>query len=593
MRVAIVGGGPGGLYAAILLAKLDPANEVTVWERNAHDDTFGFGVVFSDETLAAFEAADPESFAPITASFARWADIDIHFGGEVQTSGGHGFSALGRKQLLMILQGRAQELGVRIHFLSEAPPLDELEASHDLVIAADGVNSRLRAQRAEVFQPDLDRRHLKFMWLGTDLVFEAFTFHIVETEYGLFQIHGYPYDETMSTFIVETDEATWRRAGLDGTPELPPGVSDEDAIAFCRRIFADILGGHDLIANNSKWLNFRTVRNARWHDGNLVLLGDAAHTAHYSIGSGTKLAMEDAIALAWALREQGGDVPVALSSYEAERRPVVASTQRAAQASLEWFEGISRYTGQEPPQFAFNLLTRSRRITYDNLRLRDPAFVDAVDDAFARAQPGALGAGDGPGAGRPARRPPMFHPYRLRDLTLANRVVVSPMDMYSAVDGVVGDFHLVHLGARGIGGAGLVMSEMICTSAEGRITPGCAGLYRDDQIPGWKRIVDFVHGHGAARIGGQIGHSGRKGATKLMWEGMDEPLPEGGWDGHRALAAAVDPGQPGPARDDAGGHGRRARRVRRLHRARAGGRASTSSSSTWPTATCCRASCRR
>jgi anthraniloyl-CoA monooxygenase len=523
MKVAIVGGGPGGLYAAILLAKLDPRNEITVWERNAHDDTFGFGVVFSDETLAAFEAADPESFAHITASFARWADIDIHYRGEVQTSGGHGFSALGRKQLLMILQGRAQELGVGIHFLSEAPPLAELEASHDLVIAADGVNSRLRAERAQVFQPDLDRRHLKFMWLGTDLVFEAFTFHIVETEYGLFQIHGYPYDETMSTFIVETDEATWRRAGLDGTPELPPGVSDEDAIAFCRRIFADILGSHDLIANNSKWLNFRTVRNQRWHDGNLVLLGDAAHTAHYSIGSGTKLAMEDAIALAWALRERPGDVPVALSSYEAERRPVVASTQRAAQASLEWFEGMSRYVGQDPRQFAFNLLTRSRRITYDNLRLRDEGFVAAVEDAFAAMQPAD-------GSRPPARRPPMFHPYRLRDLTLANRVVVSPMDMYSAVDGVVGDFHLVHLGARGIGGAGLVMSEMICTSAEGRITPGCAGLYRDDQIPGWKRIVDFVHAHGNARIGGQIGHSGRKGATKLMWEGMDEPLPEGGWE---------------------------------------------------------------
>ncbi len=527
MRIAITGGGPGGLYSAILFSRLGAGHEITVWERNAPDDTFGFGVVFSDETLTAFEAADPPTFAQITESFARWSDIDIHYRGTLQRSGGHGFSALSRRQLLNILQARAIDLGVEIHFQAEAPPVRELSESYDLVIASDGINSAVRTELADRFKPDLDRRKCKFMWLGTDLVFEAFTFHIVETEWGVFQLHCYPFDATQSTFIVETDEETWRRAGLDATEHHPfaPGENDEAAIAFCRETFADILQGHELLANNSRWLNFHTVRNEHWSAGNVVLVGDAAHTAHFSIGSGTKLAMEDAIALAWAFRDRAGDVDVAgaLEEYETERRPVVASTQRAAQASLEWFEGISRYVGQDPCTFAFNLLTRSRRITYDNLRVRDAEFVQQVDEVFCRA-------GAPSGNGRAATRPPMFLPYRLRDLELDNRVVVSPMDMYSAVDGAVGDFHLVHLGSRAEGGAALVMTEMICVSAEGRITPGCGGLYRDDHIAGWKRVVDFVHTYGTARIGAQIGHSGRKGSTKLMWEGIDEPLPEGGWD---------------------------------------------------------------
>jgi anthraniloyl-CoA monooxygenase len=519
MRIAVVGGGPGGLYAAILFSRLDPANEITVWERNAPDDTFGFGVVFSDETLTAFEAADPPTYGEITRSFARWSDIDIHYRGTLQRSGGHGFSALSRRHLLNILQERAAQLGVEVHFEAEAPPVEELAAAYDLVIAADGVNSVTRNALAEHLHPSLDRRHCKFMWLGTDLVFEAFTFHIVETPYGVFQIHAYPYDATMSTFIVETDEATWRRAGLDASEHhaFAPGENDEASIAFCRELFADVLQGHDLVANNSRWLNFNTVRNERWSHENVVLLGDAAHTAHFSIGSGTKLAMEDAIALAWAFRE-GDDVRAALQAYETERRPIVESTQRAAQASLEWFEGISRYVGQSPERFAFNLLTRSRRITYENLRVRDAEFVRRVDESVS-------------GAASNGRRPvpPMFLPFRLRDLELANRVVVSPMDMYTAVDGAVSDFHLVHLGARAVGGAALVMTEMICTSAEGRITPGCGGLYRDDHVAGWKRIVDFVHTHGTAKIGAQIGHSGRKGSTKLMWEGMDRPLERDGW----------------------------------------------------------------
>ncbi|MGH2909887.1 MAG: FAD-dependent monooxygenase, partial [Solirubrobacteraceae bacterium] len=521
MQIAIRGGGPGGLYSAILHSRL--GHEVTVWERNAPDDTFGFGVVFSDETLVAFEAADPPTYAEIARSFARWGEIDVFYRGERRTSGGHGFSALSRRHLLSILQRRARELGAELHFLTEAPPLDELSAGHDLVICADGVNSASRAERAAAFRPSLDRRRSKFMWLGTDLVFEAFTFHIVETEFGVFQLHCYPFDETRSTFIVETDEATWRRAGLDASaqPALAPAESDEGSIAFCRETFADVLDGHELIANNSKWLNFHTVRNQHWHDGNVVLLGDAAHTAHFSIGSGTKLAMEDAIALAWAFKEGGADDPIdeVLQRYEDERRAGVASTQRAAQASLEWFEDISRYVGQSVDEFCFNLLTRSRRITYENLRLRDEEFVDRVDTAFAGAR--RLTA--------PHRTPPMVHPFRLRELTLANRVVVSPMDMYAAQDGTVGDFHLVHLGSRGIGGAGLVMTEMVCVSAQGRITPGCGGLYRDDHVDGWRRIVDFVHAHGDAKIGCQLGHSGRKGATRVLWEGDHVPIDDP-WD---------------------------------------------------------------
>src|SRR3954466_4367706 len=469
MRIAIAGGGPGGLYLSILLKRLDPAHDVVVHERNAPDDTFGFGVVFSDETLAAFEAADPETYGEITRRFVRWSEIDVHYRGEVITSGGHGFSALGRKQLLNILQTRAAELGVELHFRSEVSELDG-----DLVVAADGVNSTLRG---DAFGTTLDRRRATYAWFGTPHVFDAFTFLIAETPRGVVQVHAYPYSDTMSTFIVETTGA----AGLDK--------------AACEALF-----GYELVENRTRWINFVTVRNERWRDGNVVLLGDAAHTAHFSIGSGTKLAMEDAISLAWAVRE--GDI----DAYEAERRPIVESTQRAAQGSLEWFEGIGRYVHQEPLLFAFNLLTRSRRITHGELKMRDPDFVAQLADS-----------------------PPMFWPFRLRSLELCNRVVVSPMDMYSSVDGTPGDFHLVHLGARAIGGAGLVMTEMICTSAEGRITPGCGGLYRDEHTAAWKRIVDFVHAHSRAAIGAQIGHAGRKGSTRLLWEGEDIPLDAGNW----------------------------------------------------------------
>ncbi|MCX2955298.1 bifunctional salicylyl-CoA 5-hydroxylase/oxidoreductase [Lentzea sp. NEAU-D7] len=533
-RIAVVGGGPGGLYFAALMKQLDPAHDVTVWERDAPDVTFGFGVVFSDETLGGIENADPEFAAAMASRFARWTDIDIHHRGESHTVGGQGFAAMSRKELLGLLQRRCRDLGVTVHFSTPAPGAEVLRASHDLVVGADGVNSLVRQSFADVFRSTVDRRHNKYMWLGTDRVFEAFQFFIKDTPWGTMQVHGYPYSDSGSTFIVEMHEDVWRRAGFDTAQEFAPGVSDEHAVDRIRELFAEELAGHQVFANNSKWLSFATVRNERWHHGNVVLVGDAAHTAHFSIGSGTKLAMEDSLALAACLHEHG-DVETALTAYETERRPVVESTQRAAQASLEWFENIGMYADQEPTRFCFNLLTRSRRITYDNLRTRDPEFADRVDAAFAASQ------------GLESTAPAMFQPFRLGQLELKNRVIVSAMDMYSAVDGVPGDFHLVHLGSKAMGGAGLVMTEMVCVSPEGRITPGCTGLWTDEQRDSWARIVAFAHERSTARIGLQLGHSGRKGSTRLMWEGMDEPLPEGNWDVIGPSPLPYGPGSPVPA----------------------------------------------
>jgi anthraniloyl-CoA monooxygenase len=387
MKIAIAGGGPGGLYFAALMKQLDRRHEVTVWERNAAEDTFGFGVVFSDETLGGIESADTVVYGQMESRFARWTDIDIEFNGAAFTVGGQGFAALSRKRLLQILQARAEQLGVTVHYRAQAPDPDELRARHDLVVAADGLNSAIRTKYADVFAPSLDVRKNKYIWLGTDRVFEAFQFFVKQTDWGTMQIHGYPYSDSGSTFIVEMHEDVWRRAGFDATEDrtFPPGASDEHAVARIAEIFADELGGRAVLTNNSKWLNFTTVRNQRWHGGNLVLLGDAAHTAHFSIGSGTKLAMEDALALAACLHEQP-DVEQALAAYETERKPVVESTQRAAQASLEWFENIGMYAGQDPATFCFNLITRSRRITFENLKDRDAAFAARMESGFARSQ---------------------------------------------------------------------------------------------------------------------------------------------------------------------------------------------------------------
>ncbi|WP_019890795.1 bifunctional salicylyl-CoA 5-hydroxylase/oxidoreductase [Streptomyces purpureus] len=525
MRVAVIGGGPGGLYFATLTKQLSPHWEITVWERNAADDTFGFGVVFSDETLDGIAQADPEVYAAMSAEFARWSDIDVRHQGQVLTSGGHGFAALGRKRLLRILQERCAALGVDVRYRTPAPSAAELAADHDLVVASDGVRSQTRGAYADAFGPDLDERHCRYMWLATDKVFEAFTFIVAERDFGTMQVHAYPFDDTRSTFIVEIDEDSWRRAGFDAfaARDLPPGADDEDSIRLCEEILAEHLDGHRLIPNGSRWIRFTTVRNTNWHHGNIVLLGDAAHTAHFSIGSGTKLAMEDALALAACLHEHP-DVPRALAAYEAERKPVVESTQRAAQASLEWFENVGRYTGQEPLQFAFNLLTRSRRVTYDNLRVRDEAFTGAVDTWHAQHQDRTATGG------RADAAPPMFRPFRLGGLRLRNRVVVPPTALHSARDGVPGDAELVHLSTQAVGGPGLVIAGMTAVSADGRATPGCPGLYTDEQEAAWRRITDFVRGQSDTRLGIQLTHAGRRAATGTpRADGRCHPLGEDGW----------------------------------------------------------------
>ncbi len=516
MRIVSIGGGPAGLFFAIIMKKADPDHEITVVERNRPDHTFGFGVVFSDQALENVAVADPPTYQRITEHFAHWDDIDIHYNGNTLTSTGHGFSGLSRANLLTILTERCEELGIELRFDQDVSDLSAY-ADADLILGADGVNSTVRALYEDKFNPSIDWRPNRFVWLGTTRVFPAFTFYFKWDEHGLWRVHAYQYEEGHSTFIVEATERTWQSAGL--------ADADEDrTVAFCEELFAEELDGHRLLRNLSVWRQFPTVTNECWHHGNIVLVGDAAHTAHFSIGSGTKLAMEGAIALAEALQSHA-DVAQALTAYEAERRPLVESAQRAAQVSLQWFEDVERYIDMDPTQFAFNLLTRSFRITYENLRLRDPDFIRSVDNWFAdeaMAQSGVTIAVRQP-------QPPMFTPFRLREMVLQNRVVVSPMCQYIAEDGLPNEWHMVHLGSRAIGGAGLIFTEMTDVSEAGRITPGCAGMYTDEHVEPWTRIVDFVHAQSHAKIGMQLGHAGRKGSTRVAWEGMDEPLESGNW----------------------------------------------------------------
>ncbi|MEO6598091.1 MAG: FAD-dependent monooxygenase [Planctomycetota bacterium] len=528
MKIACIGGGPASLYFAILLKKRTPAVEIDVYEQNKADDTFGWGVVFSDETLGNFETADPESYARIRENFVYWSDIDTFYGVTKSvtksgtksgaksvakiTSTGHGFCGLARKRLLQLLHERCRDLGVRLHFQSVVSDFERLAAEHDLIVAADGVNSKVRELYANSFRPQLDWGHCKFAWFGTTKVMTAFTFVFQPTEWGLFQVHAYPFEQGRGTWIVECREETWRRAGLDQFDEA-------QTAAFCEKLFAEHLAGERLLTNRSIWRTFPTVRCDSWRHENVVLVGDAAHTAHFSIGSGTKLAMEDSIALADSIAAHSQSVPAALLAYEEERRLDVLKTQRAAQTSLEWFENSERYVGQSPERFVFNLMSRSHRITYENLRRRDPALIARLDAQVAREE-GAVG-GDAPA-------PPALTPFQVRGMQLHNRIVVSPMCQYSATDGVPDDWHLVHLGSRAVGGAALVFTEMTNVSAIGRISEGCTGMWNETQMSAWRRVVEFVHGRSAAKVGMQLAHAGRKGSCSRPWQG-DAPLAAGGW----------------------------------------------------------------
>ncbi len=519
MKINCLGGGPAGLYFAILMKKARPDADIRVIERNRPDDTFGFGVVFSDQTLDNFARADRPTHDAITGAFAHWDDIDIHFKGAVLTSTGHGFSGMSRKLMLNILQDRAAELGVSLEFETEFDDPDAYRDA-DLVLAADGVNSLVRNTYADRFEPDIDWRPNKFAWFGTTRPFPAFTFFFKENEHGLWRIHAYQYMDGHSTFIPECTNETFERSGL--------AVDDEEgAAAYLEELFAEELDGHKLLINRSNWRNFPVIRCANWHFDNVVIAGDAAHTAHFSIGSGTKLAIEDAIDLAAAVQAHD-DVPAALAAYETARRPVVESTQRSARTSLRWFEETERYYDAfEPIRFGFSLLTRSLRISHENLKLRDPDYVAGIDKWFAADTANRTGINipDDPPP------PPMFTPFRLREMTVPNRVVVSPMCQYMAEDGTVGDWHMVHLGSRAVGGAGLIVTEMTDVSADGRITPGCAGMYKPEHVTAWQRIVDFVHGNSGAKIALQLAHAGRKGSTRPLWEGGESaPLNAGNWE---------------------------------------------------------------
>jgi anthraniloyl-CoA monooxygenase len=530
MRAAVLGGGPGGLNFAISLKARDPSHDIVVIERNRPDDTFGWGVVLSDETLSNLAGNDPVSAKTIRDNFAYWDDIAVHYRGTVQVSGGHGFCGIGRQRLLNILQVRAQEFGVRIQFETEAEPVDAYAAQYDLVVAADGANSKVRSAHADVFKADIDVRACKYIWLGTHQNFDqAFTFIFEETEYGWIWVHAYQFDADTATFIVECSEPTWRRAGFD--------VMDlDETIAACERIFGKYLGGHALMSNarhlrGSAWLNFNRVLCERWSHKNIVLLGDAAATAHFSVGSGSKLAMESAIALAnYVCTEPSLDA--AFARYESERRLEVLRLQNAARNSTEWFENVERYLHLDPVQFSYSLLTRSQRISHENLRQRDPQWLASAEKWFEQKATGRKPNGS---------RPPMFVPFRTRGIELQNRVCVSPMAQYKAKDGTPNDWHFAHYAERAKGGAGLVFTEMTCVSPQGRISPGCTGMYSDAHERAWKRLVNFVHTETEAKIAIQLGHSGPKGSTQLGWEESDTPLAENNWE---VVSASAVPWSP-------------------------------------------------
>jgi len=516
MKIVCLGGGPGGLYFAILAKKANPPWDITVIERNRPDDTFGWGVVFSDKTMDGFKDADEETHAGITQAFRHWDDIDVFFKGRKVTSSGHGFCGIARIKLLQILQHRAAGLGVKLVFQTEVTDPDGYAATHDLVIASDGASSSTRRKYEDVFKPNIQARLNRFIWLGSKKKLDAFTFDFKQTEWGWFNLHAYRFDNDWSTFIIETPEKNWLKAGIDK-------MEQAQSITLCEKMFEERLDGNPLISNakhlqgSAAWLKFNRILCEKWFHKNIVLIGDAAHTAHFSIGSGTKLAMEDAMALTRVLSGHTGDVSEALQRYQEEREIEALKLQSAARNRMEWFEQVERYVHLDPEQFTYSLLTGSQRIGHENLKLRDARYVENVERWFAARS----------GVGRSI--PPMFTPFSVRGLTLKNRVIVSPMATYMADDGLPNDFHLVHFGARAMGGAAMVFTEMTCVSPDARITPACLGMWNDEQMKAWKRVVDYVHTHTDAKIALQLGHSGRKGSTRRAWEGIDQPLESGNW----------------------------------------------------------------
>lgn len=528
MNIVCIGGGPAGLYFGLLMKLQNPKNRVVVIERHRPYDTFGWGVVFSDATLNNLRDADPVSAATISAEFSYWNDIDIHFNGESCRSSGHSFIGIGRKKLLNILQDRCLEVGVELIFETQVTDEQEVARQYDadLVIASDGINSAIRTRYIEAFKPDIDQRRCRFVWLGTKKVFEAFTFLFTENEHGWFQAHAYQFEQGLSTFIVETTEETWLKAGIDK-------MSQEEGIAYCENLFSSWLDGEKLISNAAHlrgaaiWIRFPRIICDSWvhwtrpsdKEVPLVLMGDAAHTAHFSIGSGTKLAFEDSIQLANSLQEANGDLHKGLEHYQAVRSVEVLKIQNAARNSTEWFENVTRYQNLQPEQFAYSLLTRSQRISHENLRLRDAAWLESYERWFAQQA----------GIESEELIPPMLTPFKLRDITLKNRIVLSPTLLYSADNGLVSNFHQVHLGSRALGGVGLVMTEMTAVSPEARVTLGCPGIWNDEQTHAWRQITDFIHHNSEAKTGIQLGHSGSRGSTQRGWEKENHPLTERNW----------------------------------------------------------------
>ena len=514
MKINIIGGGPAGLYFSILVKKLRPEADIQVYERNRPDDTFGFGVVFSDETLGNFRDADPESYQSIIRNFAYWDEIDTYYGGTMLRSTGHGFCGMSRLLLLQLLQQRAEALGVQISYETDISDPDAYRDC-DLMLAADGVNSLIRDKYAQSFLPDVEMKQNKFIWLGSAAPLDAFTFIFKENQHGPWIVHAYRFRDEVATWIIETTPEAFAAAGLENATE-------EESVAYLQDVFADELKGYPLLTNRSIWRNFPAIHCESWVHENVVILGDAAHTAHFSIGSGTKLAMEDAIALKDALVQNNWSVPEALTAYDHDRREEVGKIQHAANVSLAWFENVPRYMEMAPEQFKFSMMSRSKQVTFENLRMRDPELIEKVTAWFAAE-------GRRAGFDVDDTTPPMFVPFRLRDMVVSNRVVVSPMCQYSATDGVPDDWHLVHYGSRALGGAGLLYTEMTNVSDDARISPGCTGIWNDEQMAAWKRIVGFVHAQGDTKFAIQLGHAGRKGSTKLAWDGTDEPLESGNW----------------------------------------------------------------